>query len=494
MNPENIPVLSKSLFLSGTQCLLKLWYQYYKPDLAEKPSVAQQARMENGKEIEKLAMELYPGGKLIEEDQLHHDDAVRTTSATIDHSDVPAIFQGAFTQDDIRIRTDILERVDKNHWNLIEVKSASKVKADYLYDLGIQYYVLHALGLNINQASILLLNGDYVYNGLQLDIQALFYLRDLTDHVISIQNEIQVELSQQKEILAKSAPPQMIPIPSCKPSNGCEFRELCMKNMPEYPMIELPGLHQAKWDALADLGILDIRDIPDSMTLTELQERVRACVIKGEEYIDEKLQSELMDVEYPVHFLDFETIGPAVPYYAGTRPFQIIPFQWSDHILFEDGSLEPRHFLWEEQTDPREEFARTLLEILGEKGTIFIYTDYEEKILKELSELFPDYYKPLLATSDRMKDLCATLRAHYYNSGFHGSFSLKSVLPALVPAMRYDDLDIQGGEQASLEYLRMIDPSTPSDEKEKIRQNLLSYCGQDTLAMAKIREELLRRF
>ena len=52
---------------------------------------------------------------------------------------------------------------------------------------------------------------------------------------------------------------------------------------------------------------------------------------------------------------------------------------------------------------------------------------------------------------------------------FHGSFSLKSVLPAIIPEMSYYNLEIQEGQLASLEYLMMIDPSTPIKEKEKIK-------------------------
>ncbi|UCE18030.1 MAG: DUF2779 domain-containing protein [Gemmatimonadota bacterium] len=493
MYSKGTPTLSKSRFLSGLQCPLRLWFECYAPVLAGESSLAQKARMEIGQDVGRLATELYPGGELIEEDHVHHEDAVRTTNATMTFSDVPAIFQAAFLHDDIRIRTDILEKFDRNRWNLIEVKSGVKVKADYLYDLGIQYYVLKGSGLDINQTCIMHLNGDYVYNGFQLDVRDFFHFQDLTDHVVSIQSKIPSELSKQKEILARPEPPHMIPSLSCKPSNNCEFRTHCAKDLPDYPVIELPGLTQAKWDALAELGTLSIRDIPDSFPLSELQQRVRTCVITEEEHVDMTLQTELTDIEFPIHFLDFETMGPTIPYYAGTSPYQTIPFQWSDHILFKDGSLEPRHFLWDERTDPREEFIRSLLETLGQVSTIFIYTDYEKNILKGLSEQFPDYHGPLLATLDRMKDLCAIVRTHYYHPKFHGSFSLKSVLPVLVPDMRYDDLAIQEGEQASLEYMRMIEPSTPSEEKKKIRLNLISYCGQDTLAMVKIREELLGR-
>jgi len=194
-----------------------------------------------------------------------------------------------------------------------------------------------------------------------------------------------------------------------------------------------------------------------------------------------------------VHFLDFETLGFAVPKYAGTRSYQSIPFQWSDHILHKNGVLEHWEYLCKEDKDPREEFAKTLLGALGKRGSIVTYTNYEEGIIKKLAEGFPQYSDQLLATLYRVVDLYAIIRKNYYHPEFHGSFSLKSVVPALLPDMNYENLAIREGQQAGLEFLRMIDPSTPTEERERIKVALLAYCGQDTLAMVKLRENILNR-
>ncbi|UCH24198.1 MAG: DUF2779 domain-containing protein [Deltaproteobacteria bacterium] len=199
------------------------------------------------------------------------------------------------------------------------------------------------------------------------------------------------------------------------------------------------------------------------------------------------------DAQYPIHFLDFETFGSAVPLYEGTRPYQAIPFQWSNHILTADGNIDHREYLCNEDKDPREEFARALLETLGNKGSIFIYTTYERGIIIELADYLPKFRQQLNAIPKRFKDLYAIIKRHFYHPKFYGSFSLKAVLPALVPEMSYEGLAIQEGGQAALEYLKMIDPATGAEEKEKIKNDLVIYCGQDTLAMVKIREELLKR-
>ena len=241
------------------------------------------------------------------------------------------------------------------------------------------------------------------------------------------------------------------------------------------------------------MGVSTVDEIPNSFPLTAIQQRIRDCVVESREYVDPALRDALNDVRFPVHFLDFETIMPAVPRYSETRPYQTIPFQWSDHILYPDGKIVHREFLCDADIDPRSDFTKSLLDSLSEEGTIFIYTTYEQRILRDLAEHLPQHADQLNRLHDRFVDLCALIKNHYYHPSFHGSFSLKYVLPALVPNMDYQDLAIQEGGMASLEYLRMVDPKTSTAEKEEIRKNLLAYCGQDTLAMIKIREVLLRK-
>jgi hypothetical protein len=486
-------MLSKSRFLAGHQCPLRLWHQCYNPQLASEVSPVQQAMFDAGHEVGVLATHLFPGGRLIEEDYLHHGEAVEATRETIGDPSIPTLFEAAFVYDDVRIRADILDRRDDGRWNLIEVKSATSVKGAYIPDVAIQYYVLKGAGLEIASAGIMYINKGYIYDGKKLDLKDLFSFSDLTEEVISNQEEVSRRLGTLKEMLRAPDPPGVAPSRFCTSPYSCEFWEHCTKNVPEFWVLQLNGITKEGLDALAALGVQDIRDIPSSFPLDQLQDRIRSCVIKGEEYRSPELDRELRDVVYPIHFLDFETVAPAIPRYPGTRPYHSIPFQWSDHVLHHDGVMEHREFLGEEDTDPREQFARSLVQDLGEEGSIFSYTLYEKRVIEELTEHLPELSGRLCAALGRFKDLHSLIKSHFYHPGFYGSFSLKSVLPALVPDMKYGDLAIQEGNQASLEYLRMIDPSTPSMEKQRIKKALQRYCGQDTFAMVKIREELLRR-
>jgi hypothetical protein len=492
MTGDKTPMLSKSRFLSGLQCRLCLWHSTYSPDLATDVSPVQQAIFDIGHEVGELATRLYPEGVLIKERYFQHEKAVQATLKALRDPRVKSIFEAAFVYDDVRIRVDILERADNDKWNLIEVKSSTSVKEIHLPDVAIQHYVIQGSGLDINRAYLLHVNNQYVYDGNNLDLDDFFSSSDVTDETLSCQNEISMNIYELKAMLNAPAPPLIQPSRHCKSPYSCHFWDYCTRNMPEHWILELSGISQKKLAELEEMGIEEITDIPDYYLLTALQERIRKCVVNSEAFISKDIEEELKNVKYPVHFLDVETISPAIPRYAGTRPYQTIPFQWSVHILAENEILTHKEYLSKDDKDPREEFARTLLAGLGKNGTIFIYTTYEKGIIENLAEYFPQLGSELLLIIDRFKDLCAIIKKHFYHPEFHGSFSLKSVLPAIVPDMDYGHLAIQEGSQASIEYLRMIDPSTPYEKKERIREELLKYCGYDTLAMVKIREKLIK--
>ena len=132
------PVLSKSRFLAGLQCPLRLWYQCYNRKLATLAPPTLQAIFDMGHEVGRLATKLYPAGLYVSEDYMHHPEAQKTTESAIANPNVPAIFEGAFVFDDIRIRVDILERLSNDRWKMIEVKSSTSAKEIYIVDAAVQ--------------------------------------------------------------------------------------------------------------------------------------------------------------------------------------------------------------------------------------------------------------------------------------------------------------------------------------------------------------------
>lgn len=205
----------------------------------------------------------------------------------------------------------------------------------------------------------------------------------------------------------------------------------------------------------------------------------------------ESLFSELDRIVPPAHFLDFETLMPALPVFPGTRPFEMVPFQWSDHVLREDGSISHSDFLAEGQDDPRAELAETLIAQLAEAATRVAYSSYEQTCIRSLIDALPDHQSSL----ERLLalpwvDLLKIVQGHYYHRDFHGSFSIKSVLPAIAPEFDYKDLEIQDGNLAAVAFLEANDPDTKPKRREQLRGDLLAYCRRDTEAMLRVVEAM----
>ena len=197
------------------------------------------------------------------------------------------------------------------------------------------------------------------------------------------------------------------------------------------------------------------------------------------------LGAQLAEVIHPAAFLDFETYMPALPVYAGTRPYQTIPFQWSLHIQEADGRLTHREFLNGDADDPRERLIRSLLDAIPPQGSIVVYSPYEQRILTELGRDYPRYESELACLRDRLFDLLPIIRSSYHNPALPNN-SLKSVVPVLVPGWGYSDLDVQEGSAASAFYARIIEEDFTEDERTKIREALLAYCRMDTEALVRV--------
>jgi hypothetical protein len=296
-----------------------------------------------------------------------------------------------------------------------------------------------------------------------------------------------------QKVLKKDKAPSIEIGKRCFDPYECEFTGFCWLRVPEYSIYNITRLKWDKKEELRGRGILKVEDVPESFYLNDVQRLEVAVARNGKEHIDRKSIKELLSgLEYPLHFLDFETIGPAIPPYDGLRPFQQIPFQFSLHICDRNGEVRHVEFLGDGKTDPRADLAKALAENVGESGSVIAYNAaFEGRAIKELAETFPQYKKKLLSLESRLWDLMAPfMKRHYVHPKFHGSASLKAVLPALVPSMTYDGMTISEGGAASQAYLDIMSGKLAKEDQDKIRQDLLAYCGQDTLAMVKILEVL----
>jgi len=488
-----IPLLSKSRFISGLQCYKRLYLECFHPELASPPSEQQQAVFDTGNEFGAMARKLFPRGLLIEEEYFRHDDAMKSTQLALADPQVPTIYEAAFRHDDVRTRIDILTRNGEGSYDLVEVKSSTQVKEEYIPDVGIQLYILNGSGIDIGRTCLGFVNKEYVYPGGEYDLSQLICIEDITDTAHGIQSDIPQLLETMRNPLWSTEVPKIKTGRQCSKPYECSFYAHCHADEPEHHVGQLPRASEKLLQSLEEAGIGDIRNIPIEFTgLNSTQQRVRDCVVNNRFHLDSELPQALRQLEYPIHFLDFETFNPALPIYVGTRPYQIIPFQWSNHILEESGELRHEEFLHEGADDPREPFARSLLQTLGTNGSIVVYSSFEAARIRELAAAFSSLSADLLELLEsRVVDLLQLVRKHCYHPEFHGSFSIKSVLPALVPDLDYKDLEINDGGMASVVYTELRRLETMSDRRDFLRKCLLKYCERDTEAEVRLFTRLL---
>jgi CRISPR/Cas system-associated exonuclease Cas4 (RecB family) len=477
--------------MAGLQCYKALYLSSYHSNLASPIDTSQQALFDMGTRVGELARDLYPCGVLVKESHFQHERAVISTQKLLQDPSVPAVYEAAFIYDDIRIRADILVRTDDNLFDLIEVKSSNSTKDEHMADVAVQLYVLKGCGVDIRRACLCHLNRKYVYPGGSYDVDQLFQIDDITYQAVDILPEIKDQLNDMRSMLAKSNPPDIKTGRQCSKPYDCSFYDYCSGEEPEHYILQLPGVRQKLLKALAQAEIEDIRDIPvDFPGLNDSQQRVRECVINNSMHLDPQISEELEQLDYPIHFLDFETFNPALPLYIGTSPYKIIPFQWSNHIREENGNIRHEEFLHDGFDDPREPFARSLLQSLGDEGSIVVYSSFEASRIKGLMQTVPHLSDELNELLARIVDLLKLVRAHCYHPEFHGSFSIKSVLSALVPDLGYGDLEINDGRLASIAYAEIVSPETKQDRRNHLRSCLLDYCKRDTEAEVQLCQKL----
>jgi len=365
------------------------------------------------------------------------------------------------------------------------VKSTAQAKPEHRDDLAIQAYVLTGAGLTLDTTCLMHVNTGYVYPGGERDLAQLFREEDLTREAQERQPDIPARLAAMRQTLAAPTPPTIAPDDHCFAPYECAFWEHCNKDKPARWIYHLPGSRRA-FQELSAMGVQTIDEIPAGFPLQLIQRRVKDNV----EWVGPGLKAALETVEYPVHHLDFETVGSAIPLYPNTRPYQSIPFQWSNHIETADGQLQHEAYLCPDSRDPREELAAALLESVGMHGSICTYTGYERGVLTGLAEALPHLRHDLDRVCDRLWDLHPIIKAHYYHPAFNGSYSIKAILPAVAPHLAYDDLEIQEGALASLQFHRIIFGDGDATEKARLRTALLAYCERDTLAMVELRRVL----
>jgi len=484
-------ILSKSGFVAGCQCLKRLYLQVHQPELATQADGADEAIMEQGREVGLLARQLFPSG--IEVDGSSGlDQAIHITKELVANPGILAIFEGAFQHQGVVVKTDILLRRRENRWRLVEVKSTTDLKEHHAQDVAIQSYVVSHSGVNLGSVWLAHINRSYVLVGETVDPRQFFLFHNLTRRVQSLQPTVALQLRSQFRILDMPSAPDVPPGPHCADPVVCEFFSHCNPPKPENYIGYLPGISANAMEQLEEMGVESIGDIPADFELSDSQRRVCTAMQTGQPWFSTELKTEFKSLKYPLYLMDFETISPAIPRFHGMHPYDYLPFQWSVHVQREQAAT-PEHFefLATDTGDPRRAFISSLCQALGESGSIVVYNQqFESQRLWELAGWVPEYTERIRGIQRRLWDLLPVVRNNVYHPAFGGSFSLKAILPALVPEMSYEELEVANGQAAGLAWEAMIGGTCSEVERQMKRKALLAYCGQDTLALVKLLETL----
>lgn len=482
--------ISKSKYCAGVQCPKRLYLQVHSPELAEQPDAAAEAIIEQGHEVGMLARRLFPGG--VEVDCSRGlGDAIRATRELVTNPNVSAIFEAVFEHQNVLVKVDILHRRRDGLWRVIEVKSTSDVKDHHYEDVAIQYRVVSRSGVDVASACLAHVNRGYVFDGQNIDAKRFFRIRNLTRRVERLQPKLTFQLRSEFTMLAMPNAPDIAPGRHCTDPVTCEFFDHCNPPRPNDHIGFLPRIHASAAEELEEMGVESIRDIPDEFELTDIQRRAATCVQTGEAWYSPELHGVLAGLKYPLCFADFETVGRAIPPFAGMRPYDQLPFQFSVHSQREPGAtLQHHEFLATDASDPRCEFIMSLCSALGESGSIVVYSSFESQRLSELASWFPEFVDQITAIQARLFDLLPVVREHTYHPAYAGSYSIKSVLPALVPDMTYDGMEVANGQAAGLAWESLVRGGLDRGDCDRIRKALLDYCGLDTMAMVRLLERL----
>jgi hypothetical protein len=461
--------LTKSDFMLFLDCPLHLWAAAHDQLAPVPPSRLQKRLAEQGRQIEALAdtiVAAFAGSRKVER-------------------------QPDFVDGDFSARPDFM-LVDPatGAVDLVEVKSSSSVKKEHELDLAFQALVAKAT-LDLRNVYLVHVNREYVRRG-EIDPSELLVIEDLTKKIDGRLEEVR---AGRAAALAAARQPSPEGIVGCTKPATCLAPDLCHPDLPENPIYELSRIGKKALELKA-MGITAIEDIPEDFPLSPAQRAQAELVRSGEPEIDhEAIDSFLGNAVYPLYFLDYETVNPALPPFNGYRPYDLAVFQFSLDILPAPGE-DPVHHecLSIEDRDPAPVLAARLESLIGPVGSIVVWNQsFEKRCNSILARQVPDKGDFLEGLNGRLFDLMEVFRkGHYRHHGFRGSASLKNVLPILIPELTYEGLVVQDGEAAMQVWWELVAESPDPERREMLEEALRVYCALDTEAMVKIWELLSR--
>jgi hypothetical protein len=486
-----VHLLSKSSYIKGIQCEKHLYlYKYHYKEMDEL-SEMQKSIFKRGTNVGQLAQDLFPEGIIAAEgNPPNYEKAINKTDELI-KSGAKVIYEAAFLFNEVLCIADVFV-IEKDGVKVYEVKSSTSISETYLNDAALQYYVISHFGFKVKDFSIIYINNKYLRNG-ELNLQELFVTESVLELILPLQKPVKENVDRFKNVLLKKQIPDIDIGEHCHNPYTCGFFNYCRKHIPVDSIFNFSGMHLSKKYELYREGIISLDDVPKDYPLNK-NNKLQLDVYKSNKpVIDKKaIKAFTSDLVYPLYFMDFETFQPAVPLFNNSKPYQQIPFQYAVFLKkdkkSEAGNFE---FLAEQGEDPRNKFIENLLKVTKGNGDVLVYNKtFEITRLNEIARDFPEHTDEIEKLVLRIKDLMVPFqKKYYYAPEMKGSYSIKVVLPALVPELSYDELEINEGGMASIAY-ESLQTETDLMVIAEIKQQLLEYCKLDTFGMVKILEKL----
>lgn len=487
--------LSKSDFLKYQICPSYLWLWKHKREVVpvdEEEDIKR--RLEQGNEVERHARQLFNDAVL-----------VKTSGAQAKSDTEKLVAEGANTIFQATVITDngllamadvITYDTDNACWTLFEVKSTNSVKKEHVYDVAFQKVAFEEAGYKIDKTGVIHLNKDYVRKPKIVPTEFLVQT-DVSDKVDEILPIIREQANDARKYITDTPEPKTCSCRLKSKSHHCPTFHLLNPDIPEYSVFNITRMSGKKLASLIDEEIFKIHEVPDHIKLSIPQQNQVNLAKTGNTLINHKaIADTLNELEFPLYFLDYETVSTAVPLYSGCRPYQQIPFQYSLHVLrSDDGELEHYDYLSEDATNlPAQTLLESLKKIIDDNGTVIVWNkSFEMGRNREMALSYPEYANFMSSVNNRVFDLMEIFSKQYFvHPNFNGSNSIKAVLPVLIPELSYKEMDIQNGQNASVRWYDAVTGAVAPEEAKSIYDALIKYCCLDTLAMVEIYKVLTR--
>ncbi len=483
--------ISKSDYMMFLRHPAWLWIKKHDPKQLPPVDAATQAIFDTGHNFEQYAEALFPGGVTVGFGDDYRTMPQRTTEVL--ESGAKVIFQGRFEFERLTFICDIVVVTGEKKLDLYEIKSSSSAKTDHQHDLAFQTIVLEGLGYTVNKIAVIHVNTKYVRRG-PITPQDITATTEITDKVRkrihATKEHIQKALKTVDAISMPDPSPSKCGLGSTadwlviyKTLNGITAGNGSIYDIYSPSATLIGKLETAKLTKLAD--------IPEDFAGLSDKQRWQIKALKAEKVLinHKELKDFMSKIQYPIYFLDYETMSSLEPYFDGHRPYQDVPFQYSLHVIESPGA-EVKHFgyLHTIKTEPALPLSESLSKHIGPTGSVLVWWEsFEKGRNEEMGEMLPQFKKFYQDVNDRVVDLITPFYDFYYvDKRFGGSASIKEVLPVLVPQLSYKELGIQEGRAAQRIWMETILKNKHPKEKVKILSDLIEYCKLDTLAMVEI--------